>query len=143
MSMTSDQSGFEGGCLCGAVRYRSQSAPLTTVQCYCTDCRRIGGTGHATHSVVPQADFHCTGNVTAYEKTADSGNRIKRRFCPVCGSAIFHTRDGLEGMVVIRTSSLDNPEIAPPDRAIYTASAVSWDPVNETLPASPGMTVKR
>ena len=142
MSKASDQIGFDGGCLCGSVRYHSSSAPLTTVQCYCSDCRRIGGTGHATHTVIPEPDFQLTGEVAEYVKKADSGNLINRRFCPICGSAIFHTREGLEGMVVVRTSSLDDPELAPPDRAIYVDSALSWDPVNPNLPASAKMTVK-
>jgi len=143
MSENLDQSGFDGGCLCGSVRYRSTSAPLATVQCYCSDCRRIGGTGHATHTVIPETAFNLTGKVREYVKKADSGNQINRRFCPICGSAIFHTREGLEGMVVVRTSSLDDPEQAPPDRAIYIDSALSWDYVDPHLPASAKMTVKR
>ncbi len=135
-----DDVGFEGGCLCGRVRYRSEVMPLTTVHCYCTDCRRIGGTGHATHTVVLEDGFHLVGEVSEYQRTADSGNQINRRFCPQCGSAIFHTRDGMEGKVVIRTSSLDDPEIARPDRAIYVSSAISWDHVDPDLPSSGKMT---
>ncbi|MFN3251896.1 GFA family protein [Roseibium album] len=126
---------FEGGCLCGQVRYTSNAAPITTVHCCCTDCRRIGGTGHATHTVVTTDAFECSGVLTEYEKVADSGNRINRRFCPTCGSAIFHTRDGLEGMVVLRTSSLDDPEAVKPERVLYTGSAVSWDVIDRSIPA--------
>ncbi len=134
---------FEGGCLCGAVRYSSQSQPLSTVHCYCSDCRRIGGTGHATHTVIPADAFHIVGDVSEYERTADSGNRINRRFCPKCGSAIFHTRDGMEGKIVVRTSSLDDPEMARPERVIYTSSALSWDHVDPGLPSSEKMTVQK
>lgn len=143
MTQTTDLSnkpGFTGGCLCGEVRYRSSSSPLTTVHCYCTDCRRIGGTGHATHTVIPEDAFHLVGKVSEYQCVADSGNQINRRFCSQCGSAIFHTRDGLEGKVVVRTSSLDDPEIAKPDRVIYVSSAISWDHVDPDLPASDKMT---
>ena len=143
MTETADQIGFEGGCLCGSVRYRCSCAPLGTVQCYCSDCRRIGGTGHATHTIIPETEFYLSGKTTEYVKKADSGNLINRRFCPTCGSAIFHTREGLEGMVVVRTSSLDDPEQAPPDRVIYVDSALSWDHVNPDLPASAKMTIKR
>lgn len=135
--------GFEGGCLCGNVRYRSSSHPITTVHCYCTDCRRIGGTGHATHTVISKDAFILTGKVSEYERSADSGNKINRRFCPKCGSAIYHTREGLEGKIVIRTSSLDDPEVAKPDRAIYISSAVSWDHVDPSLPSSKKMTVQK
>lgn len=131
---------FQGGCLCGSVRYSSTSPPSVTVHCCCTDCRKIGGTGHATHSVIPQAEFTVTGQLSEYIRTADSGNQINRRFCPTCGSAIFHTREGLEGKIVVRTSSMDNPEIAQPDRVIYNSSALSWDQFDPDLPAYEKMT---
>lgn len=126
---------FEGGCLCEKVRYRSTAEPVVTSHCCCRDCRKIGGTGHATHSAIPEDAFQLTGEVSEYERLADSGNRINRRFCPHCGSAIFHTRDGFEGMVVIRTSSMDDPEIARPGRVLYASSAVSWDHIDPDLPA--------
>lgn len=134
---------FEGGCLCGAVRYRVSARPVATVHCHCTDCRRLGGTGHATHTVVPQDAFALTGQHSEYKRVADSGNTINRRFCTTCGSAVFHTRDGMEGKIVLRTSSLDDPEIARPERSIYAASALSWDPVDPELPAVEGMTLPK
>lgn len=126
---------FEGGCLCEAVRYSSTARLITTVHCCCRDCRKIGGTGHATHSVIPMKAFSLTGEVAEFTKTADSGNRITRYFCPKCGSAVYHTRDGLEGLAVLRTSSLDDPELAAPERVIYTGSAVSWDCLDPELPS--------
>ncbi len=122
-----------GGCLCEAVRYVCEAPPTITVKCYCGDCRRIGGTGHATHSVFAQDAFSLTGTVTEYEKTADSGRTINRRFCPVCGSALYHTRGGMEGLVVVRASSLDDPESVTPERAIYVSRALSWDPADPEL----------
>lgn len=133
---------FEGGCLCGQVRYICRSTPTMTVHCCCMDCRKIGGTGHATHTVVPASAFHCSGMLTEYEKQADSGNRINRRFCPTCGSVIFHTRDGLDGMIVLRTSSLDDPEIVKPERILYGSSALSWDVLDPKLPSFERMATK-
>jgi hypothetical protein len=132
-----------GGCLCEAVRYVCEAAPIRTVHCYCADCRKLGGTGHATHTIFPEASFSLTGRVSEYVKSADSGNSINRRFCPVCGSAVFHTRDGMEGLVVVRASSLDDPETVTPERAIYVSSAVSWDPVNPELPYDEKMPVAK
>lgn len=142
MSDETEKVCFEGGCLCGEIRYQSSSNPLATVHCYCTDCRRIGGTGHATHTVIPEDAFHLVGKVSEYKRSADSGNQINRRFCSQCGSAIFHTREGLEGKIVVRTSSLDDPEIAKPERNIYVSSAISWDHINPDLPTFEKMTAK-
>jgi len=33
----------EGGCLCGAVRYRMVGAPLSSAICHCASCRRASG----------------------------------------------------------------------------------------------------
>lgn len=132
-----------GGCLCEAVRYVCDAPPKITVQCYCKDCRKIGGTGHATHTVFDEVAFSLTGKVTEYVKTADSGRAINRRFCPLCGSAIYHTRDGMEGLVVVRASSLDDPESVRPVRNIYVSRAVSWDPVDRSIECFEEMTVPR
>ena len=132
-----------GGCLCEAVRYVCDAPPKITVQCYCRDCRKLGGTGHATHTVFPEDAFSLTGAVSEYVKTADSGRTINRRFCPVCGSAIFHTRDGMEGLVVVRASSLDDPESVRPERALYVSRAPSWDHVDRSLECFEEMTVPK
>lgn len=38
---------------------------------------------------------------------------------------------------------MDDPELAKPDRVIYTDSAVSWDHIDPELPSSAKMTPKR
>ena len=37
----------EGGCLCGALRYRVAGDPRRTTICHCTDCQRRTGTAFA------------------------------------------------------------------------------------------------
>ncbi|MDN3719774.1 hypothetical protein QW131_12845 [Roseibium salinum] len=46
---------------------------------------------------------------------------------------MFHTRTGMEGLVVVRTSSLDDPDSVTPEWAIYVSRAVSWDHVDTDL----------
>lgn len=130
--MTND---FTGGCLCGKVHYRSASAPQLTGHCHCIDCRKTSGTGHATHVVVPEADFSAKGEVKFYDHPADSGNIVSRGFCPNCGSAIYSTNSAMPGMIFIRASSLDDPEIARPAFAVYASRAASWDFVDPALPS--------
>ena len=41
--MTDPERSREGGCLCGAVRYRCVGKPLWVAHCHCNSCRRACG----------------------------------------------------------------------------------------------------
>lgn len=127
--------GFGGGCLCGDVTYRSDADPMVVGHCQCVDCRKSSGTGHCTHVAVPAGAFHFRGNVTFYDRPADSGNIVSRGFCPTCGCAVFSRNAGMPEMVFVRASSVDDPEVLTPQMVVYASRAPSWDHVDPSLPA--------
>lgn len=126
---------IKGGCLCGAVRFENRTQPQLVGHCHCTDCRRSSGTGHSTHAVVPEAGLTVTGKVTFYESTADSGNRVRRGFCGICGSPLLSTNSAMAGVAFLRVSALDDPEVVNPQMIVYASRAPSWDKMDPTLPA--------
>jgi hypothetical protein len=127
-----------GGCLCGKVRYQAQEE-AGGGHCHCIDCRKASGTGHASHMIVPQPAFKVTGEVRFFDKPADSGNMVSRGFCPHCGSAIYSINNGMPGLVFVRASSLDDPEVFKPQMVVYTDRAASWDHMDASLPSFPTM----
>ena len=129
---------FTGGCLCGAVRYEGQTE-MGGGHCHCNDCRRTSGSGHGSHMIVPEEAFRVTGEVRFYDAPADSGNIVSRGFCPTCGSAVYSRNAGMPGMVFVRASSLDDPEVFQPQMVVYTARAPSWDHMDPALPTFEGM----
>ena len=126
---------FSGGCLCGAVTYQAEGAPVACVHCQCVDCRKTSGTGHGSHMAIPEPAVRISGEIRTYDRPADSGNVVSRSFCPECGSAVFSTNDSMPGLIFLRASSLDDPEVFSPQMVVYTASAASWDLVDADLPA--------
>ncbi|MEE9381242.1 MAG: GFA family protein [Hyphomonadaceae bacterium] len=124
-----------GGCLCGAVRYECAADPMMTGHCHCVDCRKTSGTGHGTHVFFPRPAVTITGTLTAYDRATDSGNTVTRGFCPTCGSAIYSANSSMTDAMVIRASSLDDPEVAKPQMVVYASRAPSWDLVDPDLPA--------
>lgn len=126
--------GFKGGCLCGAVRFESSVDPQMALHCYCVDCRKSSGTGHGTHVVIPEDAFTATGDVTFYDRSADSGNTVSRGFCGACGSPVFSKNSGWPGMVFPRASVLDEPEVVKPQMIVYASRAASWDQLDPSLP---------
>ena len=127
-----------GGCLCGAVHYETVAEPLTTRICWCRVCQYFA-TGNAAVSVCfPTAGVMVTGETRDFVSIADSGNRMHRRFCPVCGTHLFSGAESRPHLIFVRAGSLDNPEIARPAATIWTAQAPSWACVDERLPKFEG-----
>src|SRR6516164_11599959 len=77
-----------GGCLCRAIRFEGDAEPQFQVTCYCTDCRRTSGTGHAAMMGFTDDAIRVTPGAREFASWADSGNDIIRAFCPTCGSGI-------------------------------------------------------
>ena len=124
-----------GSCLCGLVHYTIADEPLGARMCWCRDCQKIA-CGSATVSVLfREASVQFSGEFTTMEKIADSGNRIERGFCPICGSHIYsRTIEPAGRPIRIRAGTLDNPELMAPKAIIWTASAPGWAHFDPALP---------
>jgi len=123
-----------GGCLCGALRYEARPDPDTAYCCYCRDCQI--GSGSAFHAGV-SADLSSfrvlSGETTTYSSIADSGNKIDRVFCPICGTPVYWTGEKFPEQVILTVSSLDNPDSIEPVREIWTHRALPWSGVRERV----------
>ena len=128
---------YSGGCLCGAIRYTCHSEAMMPGHCQCTICRKLSGTAHASMFAIPEDAVELTGELKFYEFTADSGNQVRRGFCPNCGSPVYNTNKGIPGLAMIHASSLDDPEIFKPSLVVFSKSSVSWDTMNPELPSFP------
>jgi hypothetical protein len=84
--------------------------------------------------IVAESAFSMTGALKFFDKPADSGNMVSRGFCPECGSAVYSTNSGMPGLVFIRASSLDDPNLFKPQMVVYTDRAASWDTTDPSLP---------
>jgi hypothetical protein len=83
---------------------------------------------------MPEAGFHVPGELRFYDSPADSGNIVSRGFCPVCGSPIYSANSAMRGMLFLRASSLDDPEVFKPQMVVYAKRAPSWDTIVGSLP---------
>lgn len=124
---------FQGGCLCGAVRYSCNGEPAMAGHCHCTDCRRSSGSGHSSHMAVPRATVSLTGKVSEYVSPSDSGNMVTRAFCPTCGAPVYSTNAAMPDLIFLRASSLDDLEVFQPQMVVYASRAASWDHMDPGL----------
>ena len=121
-----------GSCLCGHIRYRLTAEPLVSRICWCRDCQHLASNG-TVNAIFPTASIEVTGEPSAYVSTADSGNQVRRRFCPTCGSHLFADSTGRAGLTVVRLGTLDEPSSIKPTANIWSASAPDWACLDATL----------
>jgi hypothetical protein len=126
------QASIEGGCLCGAVRYRIAGKPLSSGTCQCRSCRRASAAAIVPWITVNTADFTFTaGQPGAY----NSSPPATRSFCGRCGSPLTFTHTSYEGKKIdVTTVSLDNPEAFPPEGHLWTSQKLGWIRLADGLP---------
>jgi hypothetical protein len=119
----------DGGCQCGALRYRITQPPLMVYNCHCTNCQRIGGGAFSTPVTILEAAFSfIAGQPQTFEWTSDAGNRRFGWFCGTCGSRIAHGQMPTAGILSLRSGTLDDPSWVEPVGDIWTRSAQAWVP---------------
>ncbi|HVJ01423.1 MAG TPA: GFA family protein [Sphingomonas sp.] len=127
---------LEGGCACGAVRYRVDRAPIFVNNCHCTLCQRqTGSTSVVNLFVEAEALTQLSGETTRHiVKTGSGGDHAIMR-CAECGTALwsFYPRLGELG-AGIRAGTLDDPAAVTPDAAIFTAERMPWVTLPEGIP---------
>jgi hypothetical protein len=126
-----------GGCLRGAVRYSVATAPIAVRQCWCRDCQ-YWASGSATVNAVFEVDsVTMTGALATFVSQADSGNTMRRGFCPSCGTPVTSASDARPQYVILRVGTMDQPSLVAPAMTIWTDSAPVWAHHDPALPATP------
>ena len=99
-----------GGCLCGQVRFRTDRAPLMARACWCRDCQYLSSGNASINLIVPSDGLEITGRTQEFVSVADSGNVMRRRFCPSCGTQLFSESVDHPERLVVRAGALDDQE---------------------------------
>ena len=128
---------LDGGCTCGAVRYRMTSAPLFVNCCHCRWCQRETGASYAINAMI-EADrvILLKGAPAAVMTPSNSGKGQKITRCPTCWVALWSNYAGAgEAVRFVRVGTLDDPDRLPPDIHIFTASKQPWVVLPPGVPA--------
>ena len=125
---------LEGGCLCGAIRYKLSGPTLFVSQCACKDCQKATGTGHTTIIGVHRGQLELSAAPTTYTNTGDTGGSVTRHFCGTCAGRLFTSGDLPGEFIMVQAGSLDEPGSVSPENVIYMKDAVAWDYFDPDLP---------
>lgn len=127
---------IEGGCYCGALRYKADGDAAFKGQCHCRECQYISG-GHPNVVMgMSEAGFSYTKGKPKAFRRSDLKTPVTREFCGDCGTHILAKGEGMPGTVILKVGTLDDPGVfGAPQMAIYTVDKQSFHHVPEGVAA--------
>ena len=125
---------MEGGCFCGAVRYRVDAVPFHETSWHCSICRRTSGAPYVAWMSVRRAEFRILAGDPARFR---SSSVATRSFCARCGTPLTFEHDAWPDELDVTICSLDAPEAVPPKDHTWVSSRLSWVPLQDGLPQYP------
>jgi len=125
----------EGGCSCGAVRYRLTSEPLFVHCCHCLNCQRQTGSAFVINALIESDRIELLAGEPEPVDVPRGRTQRQRIFrCPKCQVALF-SRYTSAKVRFVRAGTLDDPSSVEPDVHIYTGSKLPWVTLPESTPA--------
>jgi hypothetical protein len=125
----------EGGCSCGAVRYRLASEPLFTHCCHCLNCQRQTGSAFVINLLIETDRVELlAGDPVPVDVPRDDGSTQRIYRCPACQVAVFSDY-GRPEVRFVRGGTLDDPAGITPDVHIFTKSKLGWVTLPDSVPA--------
>jgi len=123
----------EGGCECGALRYRVTGDPYDSGYCHCRICQRTSGAPLQAFARVYADQFAYTKGKPVVFHSSEWG---QREFCAACGSQLLYRGREAPHDVAFNTPTLDNPALFPPRQHVWYDSHLDWFEVKDELPRS-------
>jgi hypothetical protein len=113
-------------CTCGQLRIEVHGEPRGVGLCHCLACqRRTGSVFAALASFL--APYQVTGTATEYVRIGDQGAEFRFRFCPICGTTVFHTEEGYEQKYVsVAVGAFADPSFPGPRDSVYDCRRHPW-----------------
>ena len=108
---------YNGGCLCGAVRFAATGQPYRVGLCHCLDCRKHTGSLFHALAMFPQDAVTVEGPTREFRG---------RHFCPECGSSVFGRSDD---EIEIALGALDAIDQLKPTYELWAVRREGWLPV--------------
>jgi hypothetical protein len=113
----------KGHCRCGRVQFEVSAAPLITMACHCTGCQRMTSSAFSLSSLFPASAFSLTVGEPVIGGLHGSARHY---FCEYCMSWLFTRPAGVEDMVNVRATLLENARDYRPFMETFVDEKLPW-----------------
>ena len=131
----------EGGCACGAVRYRLTEEPLIVHACHCRDCQYLTGSAFVINLWIERRFVERSGAEPRFVTLpAGTGQPHDVHYCGACSTTLWSRYHAPPGdTLFVRAGTLDEPGSVTPDAHIFTRTQLPWLALPEGARAFPAM----
>ena len=114
---------WDGGCLCGAVRFRARGAPKWRIWCHCQSCRKHSGAPASAFAAFDETEVEVTkGEITKFA----SSPGMLRGFCSTCGSTLTCQGSPTPDELHFHIGAFDRPEGLAPMAEFFSEERLPW-----------------
>jgi len=120
---------LDGGCACGAIRYRLTAAPMIVHACHCRDCQKLTGSAFVINLWLERKFVEASGAapVAFSQPPGPSGSPHEIFVCGSCSTQLWSEYHSAPGdTVLLRAGTLDDPSQITPNVHIFTRSKLPW-----------------
>ncbi len=119
----------EGGCLCGAVRFKAEGEPLNVRICHCRTCQKATGSPFFARAVFDHRALTVEGDTGRYP----SSEMVDRVFCKTCGTRLFAWRKN-PAVAGVAIAAFDDRNAFAPTEHTWVSDKMDWVRLDDGLP---------
>jgi hypothetical protein len=123
----------EGGCLCGAVRFKAEGEPVNVRICHCRNCQKAMGSPFFARALFNQSALTVEGETARYP----TSEQLDRVFCPKCGMRLFSWRKVGATRAGVALAAFDDRNAFAPTDHMWVTEKMDWVRLDDGLPCYP------
>jgi hypothetical protein len=120
---------LEGGCLCGAVRFRVEGPLGEAGYCHCTRCQKRTGTAASANVGLGEARFEFVSGEELVRGWRHPSGGFEKCFCSRCGAHLFSRDPEDPTRMGLRLGALDQDPGVELTYRQFVAYAAPWEPI--------------
>ncbi len=113
----------DGGCLCGAVRFRVTGPAKWTAYCHCHSCRKHTGAPVSAYAGFERGQVAFTEGALARYTSSAGGSR---GFCATCGSTLTYEGERWPTEMHFHVGAFERPEDFAPTDHTFADERLAW-----------------
>lgn len=124
---------LDGGCRCGAVRFRLEAAPIITHSCHCRFCQKVSGAPFRTNAMIETEHLTILAGAPQPFHGRDCMKTLR---CPSCEITLWCHHPHLGDVIaLVGVGTLDEGERLAPEAHYFVRSKHPWITLPPDVPA--------